>query len=340
MNRLSYILMLMSIWISPWTLANTSIESCVLALYKSGNQNMTLAEVKAQCDPTEINRIGLPKSGDVDLPESRGAITERILKESRTEFDSFVITPHKMNYFLPIVSTNAINKEAYSSANGYEENLEDIEAKFQLSLKVPLNNKPLFTYGDGLYLGFTTQAWWQVYSSNISKPFRESNYQPEIFYLSPLPWHPFGGNTGFVLGFEHQSNGKAQNLSRSWNRIYSHFLFEKGDFALSFRPWYRIEEDEKAFEFDPDGDDNPDIADYMGHFELGLIYRYDHYQFSLQGRQNFSTHKGAVEFGMTFPLWGKLRGYANAFSGYGESLIDYNHNQTRIGIGISLNDLL
>ena len=58
------------------------------------------------------------------------------------------------------------------------------------------------------------------------KAVQETNYQPEIFYLAPFNWHPFDGNTGFIVGFEHQSNGRGLELSLSWNRLYGHFLFE------------------------------------------------------------------------------------------------------------------
>ena len=78
----------------------------------------------------------------------------------------------------------------------------------------------------------------------------------------------------------------------------------------------------------------------MGYFELNTVYQWRDLELSWQGRQNFSTNKGSLELGITFPLWGKLRGYVLAFDGYGESLIDYNHRQTRFGIGIALNNAL
>jgi phospholipase A1 len=78
----------------------------------------------------------------------------------------------------------------------------------------------------------------------------------------------------------------------------------------------------------------------MGNFELGMVYQWRDYELSFKGRRNFSTNYGAAEIGLTFPLWGKLRGYATAFSGYGESLIDYDHKQTRVGLGIALNNVL
>lgn len=146
------------------------------------------------------------------------------------------------------------------------------------------------------------------------------------------------GKQVFFLGLEHQSNGQSQQLSRSWNRIYANFIFAKGNYALSFRPWWKIPEGDKLTTPEEAGNDNPDISDYMGHFELMMVYKWENHEFSVKGRENFATHNGAVEVGITFPLNGKLRGYFQYFSGYGESLIDYNHSQERFGLGIALND--
>ena len=129
-------------------------------------------------------------------------------------------------------------------------------------------------------------------------------------------------------------------VSRIHIKFLSLSLYEKNNFALSFRPWVRIPEDEKETPLSSDGDDNPDISDYMGHFELGLVYKWDEYEFSFQGRENFAKHHGGFEIGFTFPLWGKLRGYTQFTSGYGESLIDYNHSQQRFGLGIALTNVL
>lgn len=323
-------------------------EACVMDLFKTGNGELTLAEIRHLCEEKEAKVQSPYTEADVEVTGTElqntqvmmGSISRRIIAERRTEYNPYVLTPHKMNYILPAITSSGINTDAYRSLDGYEENLSDVETKFQLSLKVPLYHHSIFIEGDGLYLGFTLEAWWQTFSSNLSKPFRETNYQPEIFYIAPLKWHPFEGNTGFVVGLEHQSNGRGTLLSRSWNRFYGHFLFEKEEFALSIKPWIRLSEEPKAFPFDPDGDDNPDIEDFMGHFELGMVYQWNDLQFTFKGRRNFSTHNGAAELGLTFPLWGRLRGYATAFNGYGESLIDYNHKQTRYGLGVTLNNIL
>lgn len=314
-------------------------QTCVMDYFSSGAESMTLAEIRESCSVVE-QKSSIAENVVEESTWTPGLISTRMLSEINTESRQYVLTPHNINYFLPVVTTNRINKEAYTIFDGYEENLEDLEAKFQLSSKVALNDDSLLIKGDRLYIGFTLEAWWQIYASGISKPFRETNYQPEIFYLAPLDWHPFGGNTGFIVGLEHQSNGRGQGLSRSWNRVYTHLLFEKNNFALSLKPWVRLSEDEKLFPTDSEGDDNPDIQDFMGNFELDVVYKWHDLEFNFTGRQNFKTHLGAAELGVTFPLWGKLRGYATGFSGYGESLIDYNHNQTRFGLGISFNNTL
>ena len=77
----------------------------------------------------------------------------------------------------------------------------------------------------------------------------------------------------------------------------------------------------------------------MGHFELMGAYQWGSLEFSLKGRENFSTHKGSIELGMTFPLTGRLKGFLQYSNGYGESLIDYDHSQQRIGIGFALTDI-
>ncbi|CAM4373684.1 phospholipase A [Vibrio agarivorans] len=269
---------------------------------------------------------------DVEPEKKELSMAERrIQQEKDTQDNPFVLTPHKMNYILPYTKTDSINRAAYDSRPDWQENFDDQEAKIQLSIKVPLNYGDLFAPDDALYFGFTAQSWWQIYSDDISAPFRETNYQPELFYVAPTEWQHFGHNFGWGVGIEHQSNGRSEPLSRSWNRAYLLGFWEKENTAFAIRPWVRISEDDAD-------DDNPDIEDYMGNFEATAAYQYESVKFFGTVRNNFSTHKGFVELGVTFPIWKRLRGYIQYTDGYGESLIDYNHSQRRFGIGIALTD--
>ena len=100
----------------------------------------------------------------------------------------------------------------------------------------------------------------------------------------------------------------------------------RGNFALETRMWQRLDNAKSQ-------NDNPDIVDFMGHGDLRMTYNTDGQEFSALVRRNFSTQKGALELGWTFPLATNLKGYVHAFGGYGQSLIDYNYSQKSIGGG-------
>lgn len=269
-----------------------------------------------------------------------GAASERLKKEREDAFNPYVLTAHKHNFILPVSYSSGINESIYQQNDvPLREGLQPAEVKFQISLKSQLNEEDLFFKNDSLSLGITLEAWWQLYSSDLSSPFRETNYQPEVFYMVPLNWRPFGGNTALVLGFEHQSNGQVQGLSRSWNRLFSAILFERGQFVAIVRPWYRIPEKAKKEADAPEGDDNPDIIDFMGYGDVSLSWRQDKREYGVKLRANPSTGKGAVTIGVTFPWFAKFRGFVQYFGGYGDSLIDYDHHQQRLGFGVALSSL-
>ena len=308
-------------------------DACLLNAVKNQSGSLTLNDIRLRCKNTVAS---ITKDTDKSQPS---LVSQRLKYERDTAFNRFVITPHRMNYFLPVVMTDSINHTAYKDSS-WGGKMKNAEAEFQISFKTPLSYGDLLIHNDGLFAALTLKSYWQVYAEDISRPFRETNYRPEMFYLAPTPWAPFGANTWMTLGIEHQSNGRTQGLSRSWNRVYTDLIVEKGNLVFSLRPWWRIPEDKKEDPLSPKGDDNPDIIDYMGHYEVNAVYKWKDYEFSLTGRQNFATNKGYGERGMTFPLWGKLRGYTKYSTGYGENLIDYNHKQQRIGVGVSLTDLL
>ncbi len=239
------------------------------------------------------------------------------------------------NYLLFGRYTNDVNRAPYQALAqlaGEDVDLDKVEAKFQLSFKARL-----WTTDDrrwSLWAAYTQQNQWQVYNDDISRPFRETNYMPELF-VTYAPKLDLGG--GFRLGllnagFNHQSNGRTDTLSRSWNRLFAEAGIENGNLALFGRLWWRIPESD-------DKDDNPDITDYYGYGSVSALYRWQGHSFLASARGNVAKGKGAFEFGWTSPpVFGPLRGYVQVFTGYGESMIDYNWNQTTIGAGVALSD--
>ena len=213
-----------------------------------------------------------------------------------------------------------------------KQNLTSTEAKFQLSLKTKAVENILGNNGD-LWLGYTQSSRWQVYNSEESRPFRETNYEPEASFVLRTNYDLLGLNWRMLgLTFNHQSNGRSDPLSRSWNRVMLNFGFEKDNFALMVRPWYRFEEKRED-------DNNPEIKNYIGRGDMTAFYRYNEHDFSLMLRHTLKggdDNRGAVQFDWSFPISGRLRGQFQLFDGYGESLIDYNHRATYVGLGISL----
>lgn len=276
------------------------------------------------------------------LAGEESLVDERVKEELATSEQPFVITPHKVNYILPLTYNSSPNMTPFAEEAAKDPfTLDEMEAKFQISFKFPLWYK---VFGDNghLFFAYTNQSYWQVYNKDISSPFRETNHEPELFMLFNNDWEVFGlTNSFWGFGAVHQSNGKSGDLSRSWNRLYGTMVFDRGPLAIGAKLWWRLPEDEKEYETDPRGDDNPDIEDYMGNFELQAVYGLDKHRFTMLLRNNLqSTNRGAFEFTWSYPIIGNLRVYTQYFNGYGESLIDYNAHTQRIGIGFSINDLL
>ncbi|WP_394004976.1 phospholipase A [Luteimonas sp. WGS1318] len=248
----------------------------------------------------------------------------------------FNLRAYKPVYLLPAFWSSNVN-QAPTSPNPDNtvltpQGLDSLEAKFQLSFKTKAVENLFGTNGD-IWMGYTQSSRWQVYNTDESRPFRETNYEPEVLmvfrnaYGLPGGWH---GRMA-AIGINHQSNGRGDPLSRSWNRVMFNFGFDREDWALMVRPWVRLS--------DGNDDDNPDIEDYMGRGDATLTHVRGDHEFSLMARHTLrggDRSRGALQFDWGFPIHRNFRGHVQVFNGYGESLIDYNHKATYVGLGISL----
>ncbi|MBE0440664.1 MULTISPECIES: phospholipase A [unclassified Psychrobacter] len=257
--------------------------------------------------------------------------------DQNSERGTWTIRPHNPNYLLPVFYTVDPNLSPSTPSQDTEvftpNDRRETELKFQLSLKTKVA-EDLFDSNADLWFGYTQESHWQVYNEDNSRPFRATDYQPEIFLTQPVAANlPFGGRLRMLgAGAVHQSNGQDDPLSRSWNRIYLMAGAEWGNFSIIPRLWARVDDDSGQ-------DDNPDIEDYMGYGDLKFLYDMPKQQ-SISGtlRYNPDSNKGAAQIDYVYPLSKNVNGYVQLFHGYGESLIDYNDEATAIGIGIILND--
>ncbi len=260
------------------------------------------------------------------------AISQRVVFEQSGNNNPFLILPHRPNYFLPFTYNDEPNE---LRVLGEDVELDKLEAKFQISFKLPLWDDIFKDNGD-LYFAYTQLALWQIYNTDLSSPFRDTNYEPEFFLSFDTDFRFAGLTNRYIqIGLVHQSNGRSDPISRSWNRVYLNFIAEHKNLVVSFKPWYRLPEDDID-------DDNPDIDDFYGNAEFGIAYKRRRQVFAVMLRNNFDTddNNGAIEISWDFPLSGKLRGYVQYFNGYGETLLDYNRSVNRIGFGVAMSSWL
>ncbi|MFC5509620.1 phospholipase A [Massilia jejuensis] len=272
----------------------------------------TVAVVTAQPSAESSARFSQLDHWELDQPYRRGV---------------FKFRPHHTNYLIVNRSyrQNEAPYQVFRELNGDDIRLSKSELAYQLSFKLKMM-EGAFGKPVDLWFGYTQNSFWQAANSKASSPFRETNYQPEVMAIVPLAIGLGGVKlTHAGLGVNHQSNGQSGTLSRSWNRVYGQLGIEKGGFSATGRVWKRLSEDD---------DDNPDIVDYMGRGDLALAYRREGHVYSSTLRYNFHTERGAIQAGWAFPLAGNLKGYAQAFAGYGQSLVDYNYFQRSLGIGM------
>jgi len=296
---------------------------------ESDDQRLKCYDATAQHEAEPATDANPPVEAQTTEPSLMGIRWEL---DPGTQHDLFSIRPHKQSYLLAARYTTDVNNQPSSPTQGtVPQSLGSIntEVKFQLSFKMKaLEVKDRF----GLWIGYTQLSFFQMYNKSKSAPFRETNYAPELMGVFRTNYDLFGLKGRFInLGLIHESNGRQDPLSRSWNRIYAQFGFERGGFGLMVRPWYRIREDWTE-------DNNPDITNYMGVGDIVATYAIGGHFFSLVLRSNlnFSDFHGAAQADWSFPLFHQLKGYVQVFTGYGESLIDYNHYQTTVGAGILL----
>jgi len=315
-------------------------EACISEQLVVAPADTTLQEMRAFCasearaEPSE--RAPRPVFSTVPETEPEPADEPRISERAEAIRDAasnpFTLASHKTNYLLPLTYNPDPNKGGFEdfNANGEPVELDPVEVQFQLSVQVPVW-RGFLGKASFMSVAYTNRSFWQAYNSDDSSPFRETNHEPELIMTWLNDWSLLGfRNVANQVAVNHQSNGRSEPLSRSWNRVYANFIFERENYFFSFKPWYRIPE--KA-----EDDDNPDIEDYLGYFELTGGYRGAGNKFSVLLRNNLqSQNRGAVELRWGFPIGNRVRGYVKYFNGYGESLIDYNESVQTLGIGFEL----
>lgn len=215
------------------------------------------------------------------------------------------------------------------------------EARIQMSFKYQLfgsrdAERQAPSWRDGLYFAYTQRMFWDLGAD--SSPFRNIDYQPELFYLTPSVTLGSGVSIAAQGGMRHESNGRDGAASRSINSLYIAPMAALplwGDYRLTVAPRLSLLVGDRS--------DNPDIGRYRGSTALFMEVGEDNgLRLSASTRFNFASGKGAIEGDISYPLPRILRGapdfyvFAQGFAGYGENLLDYDRRVTRLRIGLAL----
>lgn len=252
----------------------------------------------------------------------------------------YILLPHNGYYLLPISYNGNPNEAPFKRFKEIEQFQErgnlnrNLEAEFQVSFMIG-GMENLFNKDLDFFLGYTQKSWWQLYNSDWSRPFRETNYKPELFLRKNF----FKTDTEIFdmkvymldIGYVHESNGQLQEFSRSWDRLFVSTVVGLGGFFISPSLWYRIPETSKE-------DDNPDIQKYLGYGELNIRKVYSKSQFDLKLIPGYKQWGGELAYSHAHRKG--VRWYLKLSSGTGLSLLDYDHVSQKFGLGFILTDIL
>jgi phospholipase A1/A2 len=215
------------------------------------------------------------------------------------------------------------------------------KSKFQFSFKYRLFdiNSTLVKdhpWTKGFHLAYTQTSFWDLESA--SKPFEDTSYKPEFFFLSPnirVPWA-----TGFFVkgGFQHESNGRGGEYSRSTNFLYIKPIYiaysknTKLGIMIAPKIWtYIANEDEN----------NPDLNDYRGYFDVEMkVGQAD--GFVLGSNFRWAKEGGSMELDLTYPLSQFIFKNLNLYfqvqyvNALAESLINYRDRTEAVRLGFAI----
>lgn len=105
------------------------------------------------------------------LAEEPSLVDERVKDELATSEQPFVITPHKVNYILPVTYNSSPNMKPFEEeAAEHPFTLDEMEAKFQISFKFPLWYN---VFGDNghLFLPIPTSLTGRYTTKTFPRPF-------------------------------------------------------------------------------------------------------------------------------------------------------------------------
>lgn len=214
---------------------------------------------------------------------------------------------------------------------GETPNSNNSDAKMQIGFKQRVTNATL-PWNTFLFFTYKQKAFWDIYKKSL--PFRETNYNPGLSVFKPF-FKNGKLNELMMLQYEHESNGRDLEFSRSWNFLSLYYMrYLSNNFTGGIKAWVPI----------GDKPDNNDITDYRGFGNIDLAYKLnENLILESDFRKAFSFDwKGSLMLGVNYKISKKNNQYIylQYYLGYSEDLINYNQDTHKLRIGIAFKDLL
>ena len=198
------------------------------------------------------------------------------------------------------------------------------DIKFQLSISQRLTKSrlPFDTY---LFLQFTQKAFWNVLQESL--PMRDLNFNPGIGVGRLIIHKNKYIGKGYLM-IEHESNGKDTTASRSWNKItLAAAVALTPNWETQFKAWIPI----------VDGENNQDLLEYAGIFQLAANYRSNNRRLNCGVilTKCLKWFRWNVQLEFSYKFWKKDNQYffVQYYNGYAENLLEYNQHKSMLRVG-------
>lgn len=200
------------------------------------------------------------------------------------------------------------------------------DIKFQISIQQRLTRSTL-PFGTYLYLFYSQKCWWNVLENSM--PMVDLNFNPGIGLTKPLfVKNRYVGKV--TLMAEHESNGRDGLASRSWNKIsLAASIMIDPQVTVHGKVWIPI----------VDGQNNRDILDYSGIYQVGTEFTSRNRRFTasvvLVKRRGWKlNYNTIIELGYRIFRRDNQFLFLQFYNGYGECMLDYNQFRSRVRVGI------
>ncbi|MEG3145602.1 phospholipase A [Sphingomonas sp. RT2P30] len=236
-------------------------------------------------------------------------------------------------------ATEQPNRTSRGTASGFLDRLHpyaptygvigagDAGAKLQLSFDFRVLGRD---DGPRLDFAYTQTMFWAI--DRPSGPVRATGYSPELFVDVPV-----GANGVIGGGYRHDSNGGGVTNSIDVNRV-----LVRAARAFDLGHGWRLDVTPMAWFYFGNQGIAPDLDRYWGYTSLGVsLGQRDGLKLAVTARGNPGTGKGSAEAFLSYPLvrisdtLPRIYLFGQAYTGYGEALIDYNKRATHVRAGIA-----